>query len=255
MDRGDWFLNLTYRQWLDKRPNPEGESYLREFGPVLRRAEEAHQFGLRLGVLFHEPDTSAIFEALNTGSVRSGIEPLQVAGLYLFEQMLPQEVRDFGATFKPGLRGSDGAPPAFNGRLDHAFSPQMTQRFVRVDLSMPPDVLRADLDLFIRSELEALAKIGGPQPFREAAGLRVNGVSDLGANYRVGLLQFLDLDRWQRAEGLSLPLTKVRGLFTAHSGRDRELRAKVEMARSSMKLRAWFARLERSADIKRRART
>ena len=50
---------------------------------------------------------------------------------------------------------------------------QMVNRFVRVDLSLPDDVLRADFDEFLAAERRSLAQIGGEQPYREAARLKL----------------------------------------------------------------------------------
>lgn len=247
MDAGDWLLNLTFRRWLNEKSEPEDEALLREFGPVLRRADERQEWEL-FGPWRQARDRipGDVWTALRTGRVKRGIEPLSVFGMYAFEQKLPSEVRAFGSEFVPGRGSTRDAPPAFNGRLDHAFEKQMLGRFVRVDLSLPDDVLIADLQAFVTSERVALAKLGGPQPYREAAGLKgkPQGVRIL---FNVGLLPFLDLDRWQRSEGLELGFAGVRGLFTDDRSRDKELRHRVSLAQSQMKLHAWFARLERSA--------
>lgn len=247
MDAGDWLLNLTFRRWLADEGEPQDEALLREFGPVLRRSDQRQEWEIfgpwQQGTWRMSSD---VLEARKAGRVRSGIGPLTVPELYLFEGMLPGEVRAFGARFKPGRFTTRDAPPAFDGRLDHAFEMQMLGRFVRVDLSLPDDVLIADVQAFLTSEREALARLGGPQPYREAAGLKAHA-HDLRSLSNVGLLPFLDLDRWQRSQGLELDFSGVRGLMTADRSRDKELRQRVAMARDQMKLRAWFARLERSA--------
>lgn len=267
LDAGDWLLNLTLRHWLHRNALPQTEEALRRIGPVLRRGNDEQIKGM------HQADAhrwvysfsstewddqfaafkeacrrpslpSDVWNALRTGKVRTGIEPLSVAGLYVFEEMLPKEIRLRGQRLQAGDRSATG-PRAFDGRLDHAFPSQMVSRFVRIDLSLPDDVLRADLDSFLATERRNLAEIGGEQPYREAARLKlkVHGLLTLA---KVGLLQFLDLDRWQRAQGLDLSMYAVREMAgIADRSREPELRRRVELTLNQLQLHAWFARLER----------
>ena len=201
---------------------------------------------------------SDVRRALRTGNVKEGIYPLKVADMYTLERLLPEQVRKAGAKFAPG----DSAalyPPAFNGTLDDAFGSgpahQMTSRFVRVDLTLPPDVLHADLARYVAAERRRLASMGGEQPYREAGRLKLKR-HDLKTLSTIGLLPFLDLDRWQRTEGLSLSFNAVREMAGIDKAREGQLRHRVALALRQMQLHAWFARLDRSAAVKlRRARS
>lgn len=276
LDSGDWLLNLTLRCWLHRHVQPETEDALRDAGPVLRRNDNAqikrmhladvhrwvYSFGSSewdnpleaLDEACHRPSLpSDVWNSLRTGKVRSGIEPLSVGALYVVEKMLPDEVRARGVRLQGGDRSATG-PRAFSGRLDHAFPTQMVSRFVRVDLSLPDDVLRADLDDFLATERRSLAEIGdGEQPYREAARLKLK-VHELRTLAKVGLLQFLDLDRWQRQEGSNLSLYAVREMAgVVDRSREAELRQRVKLTLNQLQLHAWFARLDRGGGRRRRS--
>jgi len=194
---------------------------------------------------------SDVWIALRTGKVRSGIEPLGVSALYVFEKMLPAEIRARGARLQSGDYSATG-PRAFSGRLDHAFPSQMTNRFVRVDLSLPDDVLRADLDAFLATERRSLAEAGGEQPYREGARLKLKA-HELRTLAKVGLLQFLDLDRWQRLLGRNLSLYAIREMAgVVDRSREKELRQRVNLTLNEFQLHAWFARLDRGGGRARR---
>jgi hypothetical protein len=276
LDPGDWLLNLTLRCWLHRQPHPQTEVALRHAGPVLRRNDGAQIKQMHVADVHRwvysfassEWDNpcqaldeacqrlslpSDVWNALRTGKVRSGIEPLSVGALYVVEKMLPDEVRARGARLQGGDHSAAG-PRAFAGRLDHAFTPQMVSRFVRIDLSLPDDVLRADLDNFLAVERHGLAKIGGgEQPYREAARLKLK-VHELRVLAKLGLLQFLDLDRWQRAEGRSFSLYAVREMAgIVDRSREPELRHRVKLTLNQFQLHAWFARLDRGGGRARRS--
>lgn len=275
LDVGDWLLNLSVRRWLHNDTQPQTESALRAVGPVLRRADgqqikrmhmaDAHRWVNSFSSNEWEDPFQALDEAckrpqlppdiwyaLQFGKVRTGIDPLSVVALYTFEKMLPDDVRARGVRLQNGDRSASG-PRAFTGRLDHAFSPQMVSRFVRIDLSLPDDVLRADLDAFLASERQCLAQIGGEQPYREAAGLKLKA-HELRTLSKVGLLQFLDLDRWQRAQGLNLSLYAIREMAdVVDRSRESELRHRVQLTLNQFQLHAWFARLDRGGGRSRRS--
>jgi hypothetical protein len=275
MDAGDWLLNLCVRQWLHRDTLPQTEAALRAVGPVLRRADgqqikrmhmvDAHRWVYAFSLSEWDNPFKALAEAcerpqlppyvwnaLRFGTVRTGIEPLSVGALYEFEKMLPDDVRARGVRLQNGDISATG-PRAFDGRLDHAFSRQMVSRFVRIDLSLPDDVLRADLDAFLASERQSLAQIGGEQPYRRGAGLKLKA-HELRTLSKVGLLQFLDLDRWQRAEGLNLSSYTVRDMAdVVDRSRERELRHRVELTLNPFQLHAWFARLDRRGGKSRRS--
>jgi hypothetical protein len=277
LDAGDWLLNLTLRSWLDRDPNKRTEEALRSAGPVLRRNDDAqiirmHQADSHRWVYsfnWREWDDpldafreamerpslpSDVWHALRTGTVGSGIEPLSLAGLYVFENKLPEQVRAAGACLQrdePGARSS----PHLTGTLDDAFAPQMVNRFVRIDLSLPDDVLRADLNQYLASERHRLAVMGGKQPYREAARLKLKA-HELGTLAKVGVLQFLDLDRWQRANGLGLSFYAVREMAgIVERARETELRRRVELVLHQFQLHAWFARLDRGGSRTRSRRS
>jgi hypothetical protein len=282
LDAGDWLLNLSVRRWLHDEPAASIEAALREHGPLLRRGDLRQMAALRwLRYLGDEvtidgnaeyfdwadyvsspPELpSDVREALRTGRVRSGINPLGVSEMYLFERRLPEDVRSYGAAWRGGRQVMRG-PKAFAGSLDDAFGPgpshQMTGRFVRLDLSLPDDVLHADLQLYLKRERQRLAAMGGPQPYREAAGLNARPSPAVlpGTLARIGLLPFLDLDRWQRAErkGKELTFSTVREMAGIDREREPELREYVRRTVRQMKLHAWFARMDRSVEVRQRRR-
>ena len=227
LDAGDWLLNLTFRCWLHRGAPPQTEDALRRAGPVLRRGDDpqikrmhladVHRWVYSFGSSEWDDPFGAfdeacqrpslpsdVWNALRTGKVRSGVEPLSVSALYVFEKMLPEDIRARGVRLQDGDHSATG-PQAFGGRLDHAFPSQMVNRFVRIDLSLPDDVLRADLNEFLATERRSLSEIGGEQPYREAARLKLKA-HELRTLAKVGLLQFLDLDRLQRQQERNLSL-------------------------------------------------
>jgi hypothetical protein len=276
LDPGDWLLNLTLRCWLHRDPQPQTEHALRHAGPVLLRKDDTQIKTMHLADVHRwvysfrsgewddldralddacqRPSLpSDVWNALRTGKVRSGVEPLSVGELYVVEKMLPDEVRARGVRLQGGDHSATG-PRAFAGRLDHAFPSQMVGRFVRIDLSLPDDVLRADLDDFLAAERRTLSEIGGgEQPYREAARLKLKA-HELRTLAKVGLLQFLDLDRWQRLEGRNLSLYAVREMAgVVDRSREAELRQRVKLTLSQFQLHAWFARLDRGGGRRRRS--
>lgn len=254
MDAGDWLLNLCLRRWLHDDTNEVIEGYVRE-RPIWRRGIPDHMPDLRtLLALFAEDAPSDVRAAIETGAVRTGIDPLTVHALYSFEERLSDELREAGRrlqTSRP-LQVKD-APSDFWGRLDDAFKPQMVHRFVRIDLSLPDDVLHADLQRYLTAERARLAELGGPQPYREAAALPVKAHS-LRTLANLRLLPYLDLDRWQRIEGLGLTFNTLRELAECDKERADELKARAAHTLSQMKLHAWFARLDRSVSLRPRTR-
>lgn len=120
----------------------------------------------------------------------------------------------------------------------------MVNRFVRIDLSLPDDVLQADLKEFVASERRRLAEVGGEQPYRHAARLKLKS-HDLRTLANVGLLQFLDLERWQRLENMKLSFYAVREMAGTDRSREEELRRRVSLVLHQFQLHAWFARLEK----------
>lgn len=275
MDAGDWLLNLTLRSWLHRHPSPETEAALRGAGPLLRRGDEAqmramhladsHRWVMRFSsAAWDDPFTAHdeacrrpslppdVWEALSDGRVGRGVYPLSVTGLYVFERMLPAEVRNAGAKFRPG-----DSVRALDGTLDDAFGPgpaqQQTHRFVRIDLSLPDDVLHADLRHYLKAERHRLAEMGGVQPYREAARLKLKA-HELRTLATIGLLPFLDLDRWQRAARLQLSFYAVREIADIDRSHEANLRRRVKLVLNQMQLHAWFARLERSVNVSPRRR-
>lgn len=282
LDVGDWLLNLTLRRWLHDEPNPQTEDALRKAGPVLSRKDAAQMKAMHLADChqwvhsFNSSDWGVdtigahqeairrpalpldVLDALKVGSVRRGVRPLGLAEMYAFERRLPDAVRKAGATFssndRPGLH-----PREFSGTLDDAFGPapshQMTGRFLRVDLTLPDDVLHADLAHYLATERLRLHKMGGPQPYREAARLKLKPHrGSLQAFAEDGLLPFLDLDRWQRSAGRHLSFYALREMAKVPKPRESGLRERVKLAQDQMRLHAWFARLERSVKATARER-
>lgn len=279
LDAGDWLLNLVLRSWLHREWREQTEEALQSAGPVLRRNDEAQIIRMHRAdthrwvawfrssdwddpfIAFKEARTRPslpgdVWHALQTGKVKAGITPLSVSELYTFEKRLSEEVRAEGARFQQrddfaGLHAS----PTFRGKLDDAYSPQMVSRFVRINLALPDDVLRADLEAFLASERQRLEKLGGQQPYRESARLKLKA-HDLNTLAKVGLLQFLDLYRWQARQGLGLSFYAVREIAgIADRSREAELRHRVALTLQQFQLHAWFARLERGGSRKRSHRS
>jgi hypothetical protein len=253
LDAGDWLLNLAARAWCSEAHNPNAERFLRRW-PVLRRNETSHR-----AVLALSDPPALVREALDAGRVASGIKPVSVSELYLFEKRLSADVRAFGASFDPERSGPPRlvlAPEAFRGRLDHAFGMtpdrQLTGRFVRVDLALPDEVLAADLLAWLKAERRELGTLGDLH-YRQAAGLAMNRrkLSKLAA---LGLLPYLDLDRWNRHAGARYSFHALRELIEGDKGKDRLLRGYASIALDEMKLRAFFGILDRRAQRRPRRR-
>jgi hypothetical protein len=283
LDLGDWLLNLTVRRWLHDEPAAAIEAALRTHGPLLRRGDVRQM--IALGWQAYLPDTvviedaddfaalvtppdlpSDVIKALRTGRVRDGINPLRVAELYLFERMLPDDLRAYAARWQPGDCLTPRDPPAFGGSLDDAFgigpASQQVDRFVRVDLALPDDVLHADLHCYLRSERARLAEMGReePQPYRDAARLksRQSPAKLAQTLASIGLLPYLDLVRWQRAErrgrGQALTFPAMCEMAKIKAASRKALRGYVRRSMRQMDLHAWFARLDRSLEVKTRRR-
>jgi hypothetical protein len=269
LDAGDWLLNLTLRCWLHRQPQEQTEQALRSAGPVLRRGDVSqiirmHKADVHRWVnVFKNSEwvnfldaldeackrpslPSDVWGALQTGRVKTGVESLSVNALYLFEKMLPNELRAEGVRMQSD-QPAGAYSQAFIGKIDDAFEPQMLSRFVRINLSLPDDVLHTDLDEFLTTERKRLLEIGGERPYREAARLKLKN-HDLRTLANVGLLQYLDLARWQSVQGLNLSFYAVREMagIVDHS-RESELRRRVDLTVQQFQLHAWFARLERSS--------
>ncbi len=252
LDLGDWLLNLTVRCWLQRETDTMLESVMRQRHPVLRRNEDREVLSQVLAIS-HAPQD--VREALEFGRVGSGINPVRVKELYTFEQKLPEDVRKAGAAYQRGPTTLTEVPDAFNGTLDDAFGHgergnfgQMTGRFVRLDVTLPDDVLFADIRCFLEAERARLAAFGGPQEWRAASRIKAKS-HDLATLANIGLLPYLDLDRWQKAKGLALTFEQVRQMAGCAKERSRELRKYADWAQRQMLLRAWFARLDRSAKV------
>jgi hypothetical protein len=269
LDVGDWLLNLTLRCWLHRHRHEQTEDALRSVGPVLRRGDDfqiirMHKADMHRWVkTFKDSEwvdafdsfeealerpslPSDVWGALQTGRVKTGVESLSVNALYLFEKMLPNELRAEGVRMQSG-QPAGAYSKAFSGKLDDAFAPQMLSRFVRINLSLPDDVLHADLDEFLTAERKRLLEIGGERPYREAARLKLKN-HDLRTLANVGLLQYLDLARWQSVQGLNLSFYAVREMAgIVDRSRESELRRRVDLTLQQLQLHAWFARLERSS--------
>lgn len=251
LDAGDWLLNLAARCWFGERPDPEAEELIRA-EPVFRRDDPRHDLGLRhIAAGTQRGLPRLVREALDAGRVASGIKPVSVSELYYFEKRLPADVRAFGATFDPERTAPMRAalsPPAFRGRLDHAFGMtpdrQRTGRFVRIDLSLPNEVLTADLLAWLKGERRELAALGERLPYRQAAGLKMNR-RNLPKLAGLGLLPFLDLDRWNRHTAAGYSFHALRELILGDKGKDRLLRGYAALALDELKLGAFFGILDR----------
>lgn len=279
LDPGDWLLNLQIRSWLRRTPNAQTEAALREIGPLFRRkdtkqikamhlsdvhswvstfstADGDEPFSAMLDNQSREHLPPGVHQALREGNVREGVAPVSLQEWYFHEQRLPEKVRQAGAKFRPGGYLTN-YPPEFGGTFDDAFglepSKQMTGRFVRVDFTLPDDVLNADFQAYLSKERNRLKQVGGEQPYREAAKLKLKAHA-LRTLSNLNLLEYLDLDRWQKGEGLGLSRNAVRELAGIDRGRATELDLRVKLVLNSMQLEAWFARLSRSAEVNLRRR-
>lgn len=257
MDACDWFLNLLIRNWLARACDEECEYVLRTHGPLLRRHDQAQVNEFRMFFFGREGHAPSGFLPMLSGkSIPAGIDPLSVEALYVFERLLPDDVREAGASYEPGGYRKPATPEAFFGRVDHAFAQQMLGRFVRINLALPDDVLLEDLTRFLARERAELAAIGGKQPYREAVKVvdKTRG-RNLGTLSTLQVLPFLDLDRWQHANSVSMTdytLAKSIGLDSA--SRLKETRRYAGLALDELALRAWLEPLVRGIPPKSKRR-
>lgn len=257
LDASDWFLNLLFRNWLGRTSDGEGESFLQSAGPLLRRDDRDQINELQVLFLGREEEAPSGLLTLACGQpLASGISPFTVETFYFFERRLPDAIRTAGATYEEGGFRRDGTPPAFYGRLDHAFQPQMVNRFVRVNLALPDDILVEDLKRFLKTERSELASIGGRQPYRDAirAVDKTRG-RNLGTLASVQLLPYLDVHRWLGRIGDSISdyrLAKIIGLDGA--SRLRETRRYVDLVADQLALRAWLEPVVRGVPPKSKRR-
>lgn len=250
LDAGDWLLNLTLRCWLRAVPNPTTEDALRRVGPVLRRGDAAQMRAMHLADVhrwidrFHadewggdppfeeacqRPQLPAdVWHAMLHGRIRDGIIALRAADVHIVGRRLADEEIDARRT--------------------------LVARVVRLDLALPDDVLHADLQRYLQRERHRLAKMGGEQPYREAARSKKRPGPRLCETLaKLRLLLYLDLARWavrepKKSHGARMNEADLMALAGVEPGRRAELRTYARITARQMELHALFARLDRSAN-------
>lgn len=236
-----WLLNLIFRGWVARTHDLFGVSVAQGPRPILcpGDSEQAEVFAWHFfGREIEAP--VGLLDLLNCRPLHAGVDPICVVDLYVFESRLPEAVRQAGARFRPGSTRQSDDPPAFFGRLDHAFDPQMTGRFVRVNLALPDSVLLHDLAAFLKRERVALGAVDRAQPYREAVReADKHKASKLTTLASIGLLPFLDLDRWAVSEGETITGYAMAELIGA-TGRMKEVRKAAIRCRNDLALRAWL---------------
>lgn len=247
MDAADWFLNLLIRNWLARTQNADVELLLRARGPLIRRRDLQQVNELTFSFWGREEQAPSGLLRLASGSgLYPGIEPLTVAAYYFFERRLPDKVRTAGAAHTPDRSLAVDVSAAFLGRLDHAFTPQMLSRFVRVNMALPDDVLLEDLRQFLAKERAELAAIGGQQPYREA--IRVvekKRGRNLQTLSTLKVLPYLDVSRWQVENGANSSDYAIAKWLDIDRSRLKETRSYARLAMDELALRAWLEPLVR----------
>jgi hypothetical protein len=245
MDAADWLLNLLFRRWLAYSCETWAEGMLQQ-APVMRRSNETQRCELQLRSIDDRqrmpPFVGGFLDLLSDPpTVPSGISPLTVEAFYFFERRLPANLRAFAVEAAERTHRAPDDPAAFFGRLDHAFSPQFLGRFVRVDLSQPDDLLIEDLRDYLKRERAELAKLPGPQPFRDSvARASKRKASPLKTMATIALLPYLDLNRWLKREGASMSQYALADAIGIEPKRLTETAQYAGMVFDDMALRAWL---------------
>jgi hypothetical protein len=192
MDAADWYLNLSMRGKLSRQPNDFFLKFLQR-QPIVRRGEDTPIELIISGREFG-PDFTAI---LNGREPRLNVEHLSAEEMYVFEQWLPKDIREFGRTYEPGKSQKAEAPDGFTKPIDQLFERRLLRVFTRINLAAPDDVLVEDLLHFVARERAALAVIGGPQPYRTALReLQNKKRPNLKSWAKLGVLPYLDIELW-----------------------------------------------------------
>jgi hypothetical protein len=258
LDAGEWLLNLLLRGWVARTGDAFGVSVTQGPRPVLRRGDPEQVAAFDWHFFVNQKAEAAapagLRDLLNARPLSSGIHPLSVVGLYFFEGRLPAEIRQFGARFEPGGTKKPTDPAAFYGRLDHAFTQQMTGRFVRVDLALPDSVLLHDLATFLRRERDELAAMGGPQPYREAVRLAEKTRPRLSTLATIGLLPFLDLQSWLKSRTPTPSEYAVAEMIGTERRRMAEVHVYAARCMQDLVLRAWLEPAARGIPSKSKRR-
>lgn len=274
----DWLLNLKLRAWLHRvlvkqddppRHRASGvrsiadaiEELLRDHGPVLKLDDPVHRNELNGVLLLEWPtpgshhETAFIWDLLaDPPRITPGVSPLEVWQLYFWERRLPEEVRAAGAKHANGWR-ADRVPPAYKGRVDHAFPDRYLHRFTTVNLAMPDHVLVHDLLAFVRQErAESEAR---NVPYREALRtVNKRKVIDLDTLAKRQVLPLLDLQRWAAGHGVKWTDYQLRKLLGLDNAKElKEALGYADLATFEHALHAWLGPRARGVPPRSKART
>lgn len=244
LDAADWLLNLLFRIRDKQNDNQFINKVLRTAGPVLKRdCAELRKFFHRCRCSFRNLGAHVYVDGLmeDPPRVPSGIAPLTVEELYGFEGMLPESVRRVGREVGTRRFREATDPPAFYGRVDHAMEPQHTGRFVRVNLSLPDDVLFEDLKSFLSRERADLKQLPEPQPYQEAVNVvRKKKATQLKTLATIGLLPYLDLQDWLATSGKAMSDYELARVIEIPGNRLKETKRYARSAQDELALIAWL---------------
>lgn len=243
MDAADWYLNLSLRSYIHR----EQEIFWMKFvqtQPLLRRAD-----GAPIEFWGAESDFGSNFMAILHGrTARSGVQALSGTEFYAFEKMLPQNVREFGAAFVPGKTRPDGAPKGFDGPLDHLFERRFASAFLRIDLTLPDDVLLEDMRNFLRAKRAELAAIEGVHPYRDALASitkRRDPKPTVWASRK--LLAVIDIDQWRESTNSTFTDAEIQRLLCIGENDFRQARDEAAQLLVQFALDGWLLPLARKA--------
>lgn len=203
LDAAEWLLNLCFREWVLRTGDRWGIRVLCGTCPVLRRGDSGRiqAFQLHFYRAIHtDPNAipTGVLELLTGRQLDSGILPLTVEELYMFEARLPEPVRETARrTMAAQMRASTKADlSTMRERMDHAFSEPALGRFVRINLALPDSVLIEDLKEFLRGERASLERYGLDMPYRKAVSAAKKFRPGLDTFAKQQVLPYLDLQLW-----------------------------------------------------------
>lgn len=243
MDAADWYINLAIRGEIARGKN---HTWLVEFvrgtTPLIRRSGSLSDARLR--------SLGDVGELLRGRVPRASVEYLRTCELYYYEQKLPEPIRKFGANLdarKMMSMFNGSAPSGFTGPLDHAFDKRQLEVFVRIDLTLPDQVLMKDMQDFITRARGELSAIGGKQPHDKALRELSGRSANLKTFGKLNLLAFMDIEQWCRDESTSIKEAPLARMLDIDA---KELPAARKYAKAlgdGFVLQAWLIRAAREA--------
>ena len=245
MDEADWYLNLAVRGEICRNSPALLISRVRSNQPLIFRAEEDESDRFGLTIQYDNPTFGAI---LRGQTPVAGIREMTVMELYFFEQWLSPEVREFAKTYDPDVSTPDEAPTDFEKSLNDALKRQLLGRFCRIDLSLPDDVLQADLARFLTHERARLSALRPEAPYRKALAHvdKHNSLKlDKLADYKV--LALMDVRHWAIEQGKSLTNSNMAALLDISDDQCRKASKLADTLSNQLTLNSWL--LPRARDL------